>query len=256
MRTLPRSLWIGGLVGIVAVTGMVPRLAAQRAPRPEVRLIGQVDRGRLPWRKQLTMLDVLALSSARDDADLRSVFVLRASGARALTLTVDAVTMLKAGDSSRNIRIAAGDLVVFPIQLDLDPGVTRRAERRIYDELRHVELPQSAADAKPAERQRAARDRIQLLGWRLLTDHDLGRRVRLAAELGQPGAGAAVPFLVEALRGKPRVAGAAATALGVIGAEAKAALSALERLAGSEERALQARAKAALRQIRRGLERR
>ncbi len=223
--------------------------------RPRVEVIGQTTRPHVRWRKNLTLLDVVLLAGGGGGADLQNVCVLRVQPTATAIHEVDVRAMLLQGETARNIQLQPWDLVVVPAEPSEDerePAATDdvpAALQRIVNRDRRL----ASELATAADRDVEAAIRVRLQGWRMLLAKDAREQQRRIVELGRLGEAAApaVPHLIETLRSNPRVAGEAATALGLIGAAAEPALVALDRLQAHADRGVRARATAAARQIRR-----
>jgi len=212
---------------------------AQVTEPPTIAILGHVENGRVAWRKDMTLLELVLDARPRPDAAMTAVTLLRTTGLDVLVLDVDVREMLRTGNTTANVVIREGDLLVVPTKELVAAGKEK-------------------GDAVPAllaaidESTLVAAQRARILGWRLETGKDGRQRQQIVAELGKLGRDAAdaVPQLVHALASEPLVAREAATALGMIGAPAKPALPAITRLFEHTDKPLRERARAADRQIR------
>ncbi|MEO6596602.1 MAG: HEAT repeat domain-containing protein [Planctomycetota bacterium] len=223
--------------GLLAVGGG----AGLRGQQATASVLGDVENARVAVTAESTLLDAFFAAKARRAA-LEHVVLLRFGGEELLALDIDLLTMLKTGVTTGNVLVKAGDVLVIQNKQGWQGARTETAIIDLaLDLAMRTELPSSS--------------RAQLLGWRLRNGSDVRRRQEVAMELGQLGAEAApaLQSLIAALAGELAVAREAATAIGMIGAGARSAIPALEKLATHADVQLRERARASLVQIRKAL---
>lgn len=221
---------------------LVASAVRAQADPPTVGLLGCVEKGRIPWQKDMTLLDVVLAAKPQAGASLATILLLRGSGREVLAVEIDVGEIVGTGLTHANLQINAGDLIVVP---------TEAQSKAAKDDGGAAQ----AVLATIEESKLSFSERVLILGWRLQMAKDVAARQQIVAELGKLGAHAAgaVPCLVNALEGALPVAREAATALGMIGAPAKLALPALDKLVDAADVGLRARARAAAAQIRAAL---
>ena len=85
-----------------------------------IEITGRVIRAGLrPLEEGTTLLEaVLDAGPLQGEAELRQVKLIRTAGGAAQVLTVDLEAMLAEGDTSANVLLAPGDLVVVPARIE------------------------------------------------------------------------------------------------------------------------------------------
>jgi hypothetical protein len=239
---LRRALLCGLFSGAAAgAQGAAPRPPAPRsAPLPQsaVTVLGEVDVHRVPLGPDATVLDGVVAAKARQGAALDALVLVRGVGVEQLVVRVDVRKMLLRGDTTANVLLRDGDLLVVP-SAALAAATT--SELEVVDAVGQATAPERWPTGQ----------RARFAALRLLVEKDPVHRQQLVvelAELAADGAGAVAP-LVSALGGDPVLARDAAVALGMLGAAAAPALPELRQQAASRDPQLAARCVAAIKAI-------
>src|SRR5262249_45413669 len=154
-----------------------------------------------------------------------------------IAVVVDVQAMILTGLTATNLQLLPGDVIYLPPRPAAGPPPTRD---ELLDAARRALLASAIAGERQAWLQREV----------LVHAGDRVARHQAALDLAQSSERAlAVRLLVGALECEPAIAREAVTALGTMGAAAKAALPALELLRDHRDADLRARVAAAIRQV-------
>jgi hypothetical protein len=238
-RVAPLTALILAVLVMAASAGCQQRPA--RAPNDSendtVAVHGEAAEQRVAFGKPTTVLEAMSRARTTTLADLEQVVIVRLGPTALLTVVVDVRAMILTGNTTRNALLQHGDVLFVPRAR----RPARRSDADVVDEALDAILAANATEGAKA-----------VIWAHRLTHHaDPDARALAALEVGKLGSAAApvVAQLVQALEQDRRVAREAIVALGMIGPDAAAAIPALQKLTGHEDRQIRERAKATLRQV-------
>jgi len=209
--------------------------AGALAAQAPVFVVGEAETTSRPCAADETLLRAIAGAAVKPTAALDSVVVLRLDERDSIAVVVDVRAMILTGNTAKNIAMLPGDVIHLPPQ----PSAPLTRDE-LLDAARRALLASAIAGERRAWLQREV----------LMHTGDRVARHQAALDLAQGSDRAlAVRLLAGALECEPTIAREAATALGTMGAAAKAALPALRQLREHRDADLRARVAAAVRQI-------
>jgi hypothetical protein len=211
--------------------------AGALAAQAPVFVVGEAAATTVPCAAYENLLGAIGKADPKPDAALDSVVLLRLRERDSLAVVVDVGAMVRTGRGARNLQLMPGDVIYVPPRHAAAP---RPTPDELVDAARRALLASAIADERRAWLQR---DMLVHTGDRVA-------RHQAALDLAHSSERElAVRLLVSALDCDASIAREAATALGTMGAAAKAALPVLERLRDHRDADLRARVAAAIRQI-------
>jgi hypothetical protein len=210
--------------------------AGALAAQTPVFVVGEVSVASVPCVADGTLCGTMRNVDLKPDAALDSVVLLRLAERDSVTVVVDVGAMVRIG-GMMNVHLMPGDAIYVPPRHAAAP---RPTPDELLDAARRALLASPIAGEQRAWLQRDV----------LVRTGDRVARHQAALDLAQGcERELAVRLLVSALDRDASIAREAATALGTMGTDAKAALPALRQLRDHRDADLRARVAAAIRQI-------
>jgi hypothetical protein len=230
-----------GVLFVFAATSQVapPKVPpVPPAPPPAVALLGEVDVHQLALGEVSTVFEAYFAAKPRRTAAIDALLLVRCGEGGVLTLRIDVLKMIKTGDNTANVQLRDGDLLLLSTKV---MAAAARSDVELID----------AVVREAAVEHWSVSQRARFAAWRLLSEKDAVRRHDLVMNFGKLAAdgAVAVPSLAAALGGDVAIARDAATALGLVGAAAAAALPELRKHAEGKDAQLRECCKAAIRTI-------